>query len=44
MDSNFNEKERELVSKKGIRADKLLPILKKTNAYGFEKFNSLVNF
>ena len=44
MDSNFDEKEKELVFKKGIRADKLLPILKKTNAYGFEKFNSLINF
>ena len=27
-----------------MRADKLLPLLKKTNAYGYEKFNQLVNF
>ena len=44
MDSNFDEKTRELVTKKGIKADKLLPILKRTNAYGYEKFNQLVNF
>ena len=27
-----------------IRADKLLPILERTNAYGFSKFKSLITF
>jgi hypothetical protein len=34
----------EPVEKKPMRADELLPILKKTGAWGFGRFNELVNF
>ncbi len=44
IDSNFDTKERTDILKNGILAKDLLPILKKSNAYGFEKFNSLVSF
>ena len=32
------------IKTENIRAEDLLPILKKTNAYGFEKFKSLITF
>ena len=44
IDSNFSGEEKKKVETKGIKAKDLLPILKKNNAYGFDKFNSLVNF
>ena len=44
IDSNFSGEEKKKVETKGIKAKDLLPILKKNNAYGFDKFNSLINF
>lgn len=44
IDSNFDTKQRVDILKNGILAKNLLPILKKSNAFGFEKFNSLVSF
>jgi hypothetical protein len=32
------------IERKPIKAKDLLPILKKTNAYGYEKFKSLITF
>jgi len=32
------------ITKEVMRADELLPLLKKTNAYGVEKFEKLVKF
>lgn len=32
------------ISKESYRADELLPILEKTNAYGVDKFKSLITF
>ncbi len=42
IDSVFSGKEKERILKDGIKAVELLPLLKKHNAYGFEKFNSLI--
>ena len=44
IDSTFTAKEKAGILKNGITAEKLLPILKTKNAYGFEKFQSLVAF
>ena len=44
IDSTFTAKEKAGILKNGITAEKLLPILKTKNAYGFEKFQSLVSF
>ena len=32
------------INKEELRADELLPLLTKSNAYGIEKFNSLITF
>ena len=44
IDNIFNEKEKANVLKNGIKAKDLLPLLKNNNAYGFEKFKSLITF
>lgn len=44
IDSTFNEKEKAKILDKGIKAKDLFPILEKKNAYGFERFKSLVTF
>jgi hypothetical protein len=44
MDRVFNEKEKAIILKSGIKAKDLLPILAGNNAYGFKKFKSLVQF
>jgi hypothetical protein len=44
IDSVFDQNQKKTILKKGIKAKDLLPILQKNNAYGFEKFKSLVNF
>lgn len=44
IDNVFNEKEKDNVLKHGIKAKELLPILKSNNAYGFDKFKSLITF
>jgi len=44
IDSTFTGKEKEKVLGKGIKAKDLFPILKRKNAYGFEKFSSLITF
>ncbi|TDQ12218.1 hypothetical protein, partial [Pedobacter metabolipauper] len=44
MENTFTEKERVDVAENGIKASKLLPILKKKNAYGLDRFTSLVAF
>jgi hypothetical protein len=40
----FNDKEKEEILENGIKAKDLLPILKANNAYGVERFQSLVTF
>ena len=44
IDRIFEGEEKAKVLEKGIKAKDLLPILKKENAYGYERFKSLVNF
>ena len=44
IDATFDEAQKSDILKNGIRADKLLPILKAKRAYGFERFQSLVEF
>jgi len=44
IEKTFTGKQKEKVLDKGIKAKELLPILKKSNAYGFDKFKSLVTF
>jgi len=44
IDSNFTDKEKTNILKNGISAKELLPILQKSNAYGFDKFKSLITF
>jgi len=44
MQSNFNEKERNKILKNGIKAKDLLPLLEQSNAYGLERFKSLITF
>jgi len=44
MGKVFNEKELSQVERNGIKAKDLFPLLKKHNAYGYEKFNKLVTF
>jgi hypothetical protein len=40
----FNEKEKAIVLKNGIKAKDLLPILEGNNAYGIERFKQLLTF
>jgi hypothetical protein len=44
IEKTFTGKQKEKVLDKGIKAKDLFPILKKSNAYGFDKFKSLVTF
>jgi len=44
MNQVFTDKERKMVVDKGIKAKDLLPILKKNNAYGLDRFQQLVSF
>jgi hypothetical protein len=44
MKQVFNEKEQAKILDKGIKAKELLPILQENNAYGFDKFKSLITF
>ena len=44
MDNTFTATEKADILKNGITAEKLFPILKLKQAYGFEKFESLVAF
>jgi len=44
MKQVFNEKEQAKILDKGIKAKELLPILTKHNAYGIDRFKSLITF
>ena len=44
INENFNEKEKAKVLDKGIKAKDLFPMLQAKNAYGFERFKSLITF
>jgi hypothetical protein len=44
VDRIFNEKEKDRVLTKGIKAKDLLPILEGNNAYGLERFKQLITF
>jgi hypothetical protein len=44
INENFTGKKKEQILKSGIKAKELFPILKKKNAYGFDRFNSLITF
>jgi len=40
----FTVSDGKLIEKSPIKAKDLLPLLEKSNAYGIEKFKSLINF
>ena len=44
IDNTFENDKKADVLKNGIKAKELLPILEKTNAYGLDKFKSLISF
>ena len=42
MERTFDANERKSIADKGIKASDLFPILKRSNAYGFDRFNALM--